>query len=128
MHFLLLQIIVFVIARNVAICVLHQVNNFTVQRGGTVYIMASINNKVLYTGVTSDLFGRVQQHKQKLYPESFTARYNCIKLVYFETYSTIDEAIDEEKRIKGGSRSGKEKLVNAINPGWRDLWEEIKDW
>ncbi len=98
------------------------------QRGGTVYIMASLNNKVLYTGVTSDLYSRVQQHKQKVYPESFTAKYNCIKLVYFEPYSTIEEAIDEEKRIKGGSRKSKEKLVNATNPNRRDLWEDIKDW
>ena len=98
------------------------------QRGGTVYIMASLNNKVLYTGVTSDLYSRVQQHKQKIYPESFTAKYNCIKLVYFEPYPSIEESIDEEKRIKGGNRKSKEKLVNAIDPNWRDLWEDIKDW
>ncbi len=98
------------------------------QRGGTVYMMTSLNNRALYTGVTSDLYSRVQQHKQKIYPESFTAKYNCIKLVYFEAYSTIEEAIDEEKRIKGGSRLSKEKLVSALNPDWRDLWEDIKDW
>ena len=98
------------------------------QRGGTVYIMASLNNKVLYTGVTADLYNRVQQHKQKIYPDSFTARYNCIKLVYFGPYSTIEEAIDEEKRIKGGNRINKEKLINVTNPHWRDLWEDIKGW
>lgn len=98
------------------------------QRGGTVYIMASLNNKVLYTGVTSDLFSRVQQHKQKVYCESFTSKYNCIRLVYFEAFSTIEEAIDEEKRIKGGSRASKEKLINLMNPNWKDLWEDIKDW
>ncbi len=98
------------------------------QRGGTVYMMASINNRVLYTGVTSDLYNRVQQHKQKVYPESFTAKYNCIKLVYFEPYSTIEEAIDQEKRIKGGSRLSKDKLVSEKNTQWRDLWEDIKDW
>ncbi len=98
------------------------------QRGGTVYMMASINNRVLYTGVTSDLYNRVQQHKQKVYPESFTVKYNCIKLVYYEPYSTIEEAIDEEKRIKGGSRLSKDKLVSEKNTQWRDLWEDIKDW
>ena len=98
------------------------------QRGGTVYIIASLNSKALYTGVTSDLYSRVLQHKQKIYPKSFTAKYNCIKLVYFEPYPTIEEAIDEEKRIKGGSRSNKEKLINGMNSNWRDLWEDIKDW
>ncbi len=98
------------------------------KRGGTVYMMASLNNNVIYTGVTSDLRGRVRQHKEKINPGSFTAKYNCIKLVYFEAYSTIEEAIDEEKRIKGGSRSAKQELVNTGNADWRDLWEDVKDW
>ena len=98
------------------------------QRGGTVYMMASNNNRTLYTGVTSDLHSRVSQHKEKIYPESFTAKYNCKKLVYYEPYSTIEESILEEKRIKGGNRKSKEKLFNSMNPGWRDLWEDIKNW
>lgn len=98
------------------------------QKGGTVYIMANINNRVLYTGVTANLYFRVLQHKQKINPESFTAKYNCSKLVYHEPYSTIEEAIMEEKRINGGNRKAKEKIINAINPDWRDLWEDIKNW
>ncbi len=83
---------------------------------------------MLYTGVTANLLFRVSQHKQKTYPESFTAKYNCTKLVYHEPYSTIEEAIDEEKRIKGGNRKAKEKLIETRNPDWKDLWEEIKNW
>jgi putative endonuclease len=98
------------------------------QRGGTVYIMASVNNKVLYTGVTSDLYSRVSQHKDKIYSKSFTASYNCQKLVYYSSFSNIEEAIAEEKRIKGGSRKNKEILINSMNPEWTDLWNDIKDW
>ena len=98
------------------------------KRGGTVYMMASLNHKALYTGVTADLHSRVQQHKQKTYPKSFTAKYNWIKLVYHEPYSTIEEAIDIEKKIKGGNRANKENLINTMNPDWKDLWEDIKDW
>jgi putative endonuclease len=97
-------------------------------RGGTVYMMASLNNNALYTGVTSDLIARVQEHKNKIRDFSFTAKYNCIKLVYYNSFSTIDEAILEEKRIKGGSRKKKEDLINSMNPEWKDLWEEIKNW
>jgi len=91
-------------------------------------MMASENNRALYTGVTSDLFSRVLEHKQKLNRNGFTASYNCHKLVYYNSFSTIMEAICEEKRIKGGSRKSKELLIISMNPGWRDLWEDIKDW
>lgn len=98
------------------------------KRGGSVYMMASLNNNALYTGVTTDLQKRVQEHKNKVYTNSFTAKYNCIKLVYYNNFSTIGEAILEEKRIKGGNREQKEKLVKSINPQWKDLWEEVKKW
>ena len=99
------------------------------KRGGCVYMMCSINNNAIYTGVTADLFVRVQDHKNKKDPHSFTARYNCIKLVYYINFSTITEAILEEKRIKGGSRKQKESLINSINPHWIDLWEtDVKNW
>ena len=99
------------------------------KRGGCVYIMASLNNTTLYTGVTSDLQKRVQEHKQKFFPFSFTAKYNCSKLVYYNSFSTIDEALLEEKRIKGGNRKQKESLINSINFEWKDLWEEeVKYW
>ena len=91
-------------------------------------MMASNNNRALYTGVTSNLYNRVLEHKQKVHPASYTAKYHCVKLVYFEQYSSIEEAIAEEKRIKGGNRKTKDSLVNLRNPEWKDLWEEIQDW
>ena len=92
--------------------------------GGHVYIMCNTNNTTLYTGVTSNLPARVAQHKEKENPKSFTAKYNCIKLVYYKWFDTINEAIAEEKRIKGGSRKKKEILINSINPEGKDLYEE----
>jgi putative endonuclease len=97
-------------------------------RGGTVYMMASLNNNALYTGVTSNLIARVQEHKNKIRHFSFTSKYNCVKLVYYNSFSTIDEAILEEKRIKGESRKKKEDLINSMNAEWRDLWEDVKNW
>lgn len=88
---------------------------------GFVYIMTTGNNSVLYTGVTSDLKERVARHKSKKYPNSFSARYNICKLVYYETLDTIGEAIEREKKIKGGSRKKKLDLVNRFNPEWNDL-------
>jgi putative endonuclease len=95
------------------------------QKSGSVYIMASANKNVLYTGVTSELANRVWKHQTKFYPDSFSARYNCVVLVYYKHFFTIEEAIIEEKRIKGGSRQQKEKLINGINPEWKDLSEEL---
>ena len=97
-------------------------------RGGTVYILTNSNNTVLYTGVTSDLVARIQQHQLKIYPKSFTSKYRVDKLVYYQNYPTVSEAIAEEKRIKGGSRMKKIKLIHSQNPTWKDLWEEIKTW
>ncbi len=91
------------------------------QRGGTIYIMANKNNTTLYVGVTANLVARVQEHQDKKYPNSFTARYNLDKLVYFESWAGIEEAILREKQIKGGSRKKKEDLINSINPKWEDL-------
>ena len=93
--------------------------------GGYVYIMCSLNHSTLYVGVTSNLAVRILQHKQKIYPDSFTAKYNCIKLVYYHRFDTIVEAIAEEKRIKGGSRKKKEALINSMNSEWKDLSQEI---
>ncbi|WP_316804634.1 GIY-YIG nuclease family protein [Pedobacter nototheniae] len=98
------------------------------ERGGTVYILTNFTHTTLYTGVTSDLLFRIKEHKEKEYPNSFSAKYNTDKLVYFCSYSSIEEAIAEEKRIKGGSRIKKIKLVQSMNPEWRDLWAEVKEW
>ena len=88
--------------------------------------MCNANNSTLYVGVTSTLAGRVCQHKEKMNPNGFTAKYNCVKLVYYRFFDTIMKAIAEEKRIKGGSRKKKEMLINNMNPQWKDLYEQIK--
>lgn len=89
-----------------------------------VYILTNEHNKVLYTGVTNDLKGRVYQHKEKIV-KGFTRRYNVSKLVYYEITENPDSAIAREKQIKAGSRLKKINLVNSINPEWRDLYYEI---
>ena len=99
------------------------------ERGGTVYILTNRTHTVLYVGVTSDLISRMQQHLSKTYKGSFTSRYNADKLVYYTSYSTIEEAIAEEKRIKGGSREKKIRLIESLNPEWDNLWEkEVSKW
>ena len=97
-------------------------------KGGAVYITSSPNRTTLYTGVTSDLYKRIYGHRHKMYPDSFTARYNCVMLVYYRGFDRIEEAIAEEKRIKGSSRRHKEQLINAMNPEWKDLWHELECW
>ena len=86
-----------------------------------VYILTNAYNRVLYTGVTNDLERRVHEHKTFAKPKSFTARYNVTKLVYFEYYNDITEAISREKAIKRKSRSQKFELINKFNPSWKDL-------
>ena len=88
---------------------------------GFVYIMTNKNNSVLYTGVTRDLKERVLQHQSKKHPDSFSAKYNICKLVYFEIFESIGESILREKQIKGGSRNKKIALINKMNPEWNDL-------
>ena len=96
------------------------------QMGGWVYMMSSLNHSTLYVGVTSNIASRVYEHKHKFYPTSFSAKYNCVKLVCYRRFELIVEAIVEEKRIKSGSRKKKEDLINGVNAEWRDLYDEIK--
>jgi putative endonuclease len=98
------------------------------QKGGAIYIMTNARHTVLYTGVTSDLFRRVYEHIHGINPKSFTSQYNLNKLIYYESFHTIEEAIIREKQIKGGSRKKKIDLINTINPEWKDLWQEIEGW
>jgi len=86
--------------------------------------MTNKNNGVLYKGVTSNLFKRVSEHKNKMVI-GFTSSYNVTKLVYYEEYETMPEAIAREKHIKGGSRQKKIDLINSKNPEWKDLYEEF---
>ena len=79
---------------------------------------------MLYTGVTSDLKKRAYEHKAKLV-DGFTERYNISKLVYYEVFEDIENAILREKQIKAGSRQRKIALVNSTNKEWKDLYEEL---
>jgi putative endonuclease len=79
---------------------------------------------VLYTGVTSNIISRVYQQKNKLV-KGFTQKYNVDRLVCFEVYSEVNHAIAREKKIKGWSRNKKDALIKAMNPTWKDLYEEI---
>ena len=85
------------------------------------------NNSVIYVGVTSALRARIWEHKTKFYPKSFSAKYNCDKIVWYECFSSIEEAIFREKQLKAGSRKQKEDLINEKNSEWKDLWDEIQD-
>ena len=91
------------------------------KKGGAVYILTNSQNKVLYVGVTSDLTKRIYEHKNKLHKDSFTAKYNLHKLVYYKGFHSIEDAIAEEKRIKGGSRANKVLLIASVNPDWNEL-------
>jgi predicted GIY-YIG superfamily endonuclease len=93
-------------------------------RASCVYILANRRQGTLYTGVTSDLAQRVFQHREGLTP-GFTTRYGSNRLVFYESYERMDEAIAPEKQIKGGSRAKKIALVEAMNPEWKDLYESL---
>lgn len=97
------------------------------RRGGYVYIVTNTHHTVLYTGVTAWLRKRIQEHKDKKYPGSFTARYNADKLVYFEGFHRIEDAILREKQLKAGSRKKKEQLIHSTNPEYKDLFDECPE-
>jgi putative endonuclease len=87
-------------------------------------MMASKRNGTIYTGVTSELVARVWQHREGV-ADGFTKRYGCKMLVWYEVGRTMESAIAREKQIKAGSRAKKIALIEAMNPGWRDLWDDI---
>ena len=89
-----------------------------------VYIMTNNRNTVLYIGVTNDLKRRVYEHKEKL-ANGFTKKYNITKLIYYEVFEDIENAILREKQLKAGSRQKKVQLVNNMNKEWCDLYEEL---
>jgi len=95
-----------------------------------VYIMTNKRNTVLYTGVTSNLIKRVYEHKtcfkqSEAANESFTRKYNINKLVYYEVFDNMQNAISREKQIKAGSRKKKIGLINSINENWEDLYSRL---
>jgi len=86
-----------------------------------VYINTNKTHNIFYTGVTNNILNRNNQHKNQNNKISFTAKYNVNKLVFYETFNNIYDAISMEKQIKGGSRKKKIALVNKLNPMWKDL-------
>lgn len=91
-----------------------------------VYIITNYNSITLYIGFTDDIARRMDEHKQKLCPQSFSAKYNLDKIVYFNEFKDKDEALAYEKRIKRYKTEWKENLINEQNPTWRDLSVDFK--
>ncbi len=98
-----------------------------------IYMMGSASRRALYTGVTVPLYKRVWEHKNDL-GGYFTSKYKCYRLVYFEAFANVETAIAREKEIKGWRREKKDKLVESMNPGWKDLATDwypeglLRDW
>ncbi len=88
---------------------------------GYCYILTNKNKTVLYVGATNNLERRIQEHKHGVFPKSFTKRYNCTILVYYEEFDTPTDAFAREKQLKAGNRKRKIDLINSMNPNWTDL-------
>ena len=86
-----------------------------------IYILTNTHNGTLYIGVTSDLKKRVYEHKNKLHPESFTAKYDINKLIYYEHTTNIEPALQREKQLKNWSRKWKLDLIESTNPTWKEI-------
>jgi putative endonuclease len=91
-----------------------------------IYIITNKTNTVLYIGVTNKLRRRIYEHSNKLTP-GFTMKYNINKLVYYEHFDNINDAIRREKQLKKWNRKWKEELINKVNPEWNDLYNKISD-
>ena len=89
-----------------------------------VYIMTNQNNGTTYIGMTNDLFRRVHEHREKLYA-GFSKQNGTIKLVYYEEFADVRDAIQREKRLKKWNRAWKIDLIEQTNPDWRDLWFDL---
>ena len=93
-------------------------------KGGYVYIMANRRNGTLYIGVTSDLIGRVWQHREGV-ADGFTKKYGCKMLVWYEAFGDIELAIQREKQMKEWNRLWKLRVIEEMNPEWNDLYESL---
>ena len=93
-------------------------------KNGYVYILTNKENGTLYVGVTSDLIKRIWQHKNK-FVEGFSKKYDLNKLVYYEVFNDIENAITREKQLKNWHRQWKINLINQQNPNWADLHKDI---
>ena len=92
---------------------------------GYVYILANQPYGTIYIGVTTDLVRRVCEHNQELVPDSFTARYGVKCLVWYEVHADIKDATTREKQLKKWERKWKIRLINSVNPYWRDLFDDM---
>ncbi|WP_298365136.1 GIY-YIG nuclease family protein [uncultured Lutibacter sp.] len=88
-----------------------------------VYILTNKNKTVLYIGVTNNLKDRIEYHKTS--KSSFTSKYNCFNLIYYERFEDVNFAIKREKELKGWNRNKKEELINSFNAEWKFLNNEI---
>jgi putative endonuclease len=95
------------------------------QKVFAVYFMSNKKHGTIYTGVTSDLRGRVWQHRNHVFEGSFTDRYSLELLVWYEWHSSAESAIRREKQLKDWKRGWKVELIEERNPRWDDLWDEI---
>jgi len=95
------------------------------KRGGYLYILANKRRTVLYTGVATSLKKRTMERQAKKDVNSFAARFNCDVLIYYQSFHSMEDAIEEEARIKGLSRSEKLKLINTMNPSLKDLFPDL---
>ena len=89
-----------------------------------VYILANKRNGTLYAGMTDDLVKRVWQHRNDVIP-GFTQRYGIKTLVWYEVHESRESAFIRERQMKKWNRAWKLELIEKMNPGWRDLWDEI---
>lgn len=89
-----------------------------------IYILTNKNNSVLYIGVTNNLTRRIYEHKEKLAP-GFSSDYQLSKLVYYEMFPSVTQAIEREKALKNWHRDWKNRLIAKQNPSWKDLYPEI---
>lgn len=103
------------------------INANQMERGGCVYIVANRRRTVYYIGVTTDLGRRAYKHKQGA-GSTFTKKYRCTDLIYYEIFPRIEEAIAWEKQLKKWHRAWKEELICKMNPTLRDLYDEVRRW
>ena len=96
----------------------------SMERKGYIYFMTNASNKVLYIGVTNSLKRRLSEHSDGA-GSVFTSKYKCSKLVYYESFPDIEQAIVREKQLKHFTRAWKDELVNSINPDWHDLGQSL---
>ena len=90
-----------------------------------VYILANNTRTTIYTGVTNDLIRRVYEHRHHADPDSFTAKYDITRLVYYDSTPDVRSAIEREKQIKSWKRAKKNALVESMNPKWEDLYDSL---